>query len=147
VTAGHCAFDWSENDGKGFGRAIEIKAFIGYNGRASASPEALEKGVVQFRHGVKIVTTQKWLDSGMFRQNDVSFIKLNQGFTGITPFAFKDTPFKDKKMIGVVGYPGDKDYQGERGAQMYEEFREVAWDRKTSATHMLEYRINTYKGK
>ncbi|KGO74342.1 Peptidase S1B, glutamyl endopeptidase I [Penicillium italicum] len=145
VTAGHCAFDWSQNDGKGFGCATEVKAFIGYNGKDSVNQGALDNKV-QFRHGVKIVTTQKWLDSGMFRQNDVSFIKLNKGFTGVTPFKFQDTPFHDRKTIGVVGYPGDKDYEGEKGAQMYEEFREVTWDRKESAKNMLEYRINTYRG-
>ncbi|KAJ5777287.1 Peptidase S1B glutamyl endopeptidase I [Penicillium odoratum] len=146
VTAGHCAFDWSQNNGEGFGRAVEVKAYIGYNGKASVTKEALEKGEVQFRHGVKIVTTQKWLDSGMFRQNDVSFIKLNKPFTGVTRFNFKDTPMQGSEAIGVVGYPGDKDYKGEKGAQMYEEFRDVTWDLKKSSLNMLEYRINSYAG-
>ncbi|PYH28391.1 ATP synthase F1 [Aspergillus neoniger CBS 115656] len=79
VTAGHCAFDWSQNDGKGFGRAIEVKAYIGYNGKRSINDPS-----VQFRHGVQIVTTEGWLQSGP-----------------------TETPLFSKDIIGVVGYPGD----------------------------------------
>ena len=58
VTAGHCAYDWSQMEGKGFGRAIEIKAYIGYNGKSSVGTAN-----VQFRTGAKIVTTEGWLRS------------------------------------------------------------------------------------
>lgn len=73
VTAGHCAFDWSQNDGKGFGRAIEVKAYIGYNGKRSINDPD-----VQFRHGVQIVTTEGWLQSGVNRHHDVAFIRLDR---------------------------------------------------------------------
>ena len=53
VTAGHCAFDWSQRNGKGFERATEVKAYIGYNGKQSVNDSS-----VQFRTGVKIVTTE-----------------------------------------------------------------------------------------
>ncbi|GAA89749.1 ATP synthase F1 [Aspergillus luchuensis IFO 4308] len=118
VTAGHCAFDWSQNDGKGFGRAIEVKAYIGYNGKRSINDPD-----VQFRHGVQIVTTEGWLQSGP-----------------------TETPLISKDIIGVVGYPGDMQMDGEFGAQMYEEFKTVKWDRRKAANQMLEYRIDTYKG-
>ena len=50
-------------------------------------------------------------------------------------------------MIGVVGYPGDKRYDEENGAQMYQEFQKVKWNLDTAAEKMLEYRISTYIGK
>ncbi|RAH64706.1 trypsin-like serine protease [Aspergillus aculeatinus CBS 121060] len=139
VTAGHCAFDWKE----GFGRANEVKAYIGYNGKGSIdSPSAN----VQFRHGVRIVTTEGWLQSSSNRHNDVAFIQLDRPFTAVTPFQFSDTPVAGSDSIGVVGYPGDMRYKGEPGAQMYEEFKAVQWNRRAAANHMLEYRIDTYKG-
>ncbi|PYH83242.1 hypothetical protein BO82DRAFT_411721, partial [Aspergillus uvarum CBS 121591] len=122
VTAGHCAFDWKE----GFGRANEVKAYIGYNGKGSIDNPSAN---VQFRHGVRIVTTEGWLQSSSNRHND-----------------FSDTPVAGSDSIGVVGYPGDMRYKGEPGAQMYEEFKAVQWNRQAAANNMLEYRIDTYKG-
>ncbi|PYI31880.1 hypothetical protein BP00DRAFT_342888 [Aspergillus indologenus CBS 114.80] len=122
VTAGHCAFDWKE----GFGRANEVKAYIGYNGKGSIDDPSAN---VQFRHGVRIVTTEGWLQSSSNRHND-----------------FSDTPVAGSDSIGVVGYPGDMRYKGEPGAQMYEEFKAVQWNRQAAANNMLEYRIDTYKG-
>ncbi|RAH86026.1 hypothetical protein BO86DRAFT_434560 [Aspergillus japonicus CBS 114.51] len=122
VTAGHCAFDWKE----GFGRANEVKAYIGYNGKGSIDSRSAN---VQFRHGVRIVTTEGWLQSSSNRHND-----------------FSDTPVAGSDTIGVVGYPGDMRYKGEPGAQMYEEFKAVQWNRQAAANNMLEYRIDTYKG-
>lgn len=143
VTAGHCAFDWSQNDGKGFGRAIEVKAYIGYNGKRSIINDAN----VQFRHGVQIVTTEGWLQSGVNRHHDVAFIRLDRPFTNVTTlFKPTETPLVSKDIIGVVGYPGDMQVDGEFGAQMYEEFKTVEWDRRKAANQMLEYRIDTYKG-
>jgi hypothetical protein len=63
VTAGHCAFDWSSKDAEGLGRALEVKAYIGHRGKASVND-----GTVQFRHGVKAVTTEGWLQSGVKSQ-------------------------------------------------------------------------------
>ncbi|GLB11773.1 hypothetical protein AtubIFM57258_008643 [Aspergillus tubingensis] len=142
VTAGHCAFDWSQNNGKGFGRAIEVKAYIGYNGKRSINDPN-----VQFRHGVQIVTTEGWLQSGVNRHHDVAFIRLDRPFTNVTTlFKPTETPLVSKDIIGVVGYPGDMQVDGEFGAQMYEEFKTVEWDRRKAANQMLEYRIDTYKG-
>ena len=142
VTAGHCAYDWKSN----FGRCVQVKAYIGYDGKDSAA-----RSDVQFRSGKKIVTTGGWLKSAENRVNDVSFIQLNKPFTGVTPFQFDNTPIQGNEVLGVVGYPGDKRYNeakgGERGAQMWGEFIKVKWDLSASARHMLEYRINTYAGK
>ncbi|RAH62275.1 hypothetical protein BO85DRAFT_474778 [Aspergillus piperis CBS 112811] len=142
VTAGHCAFDWSQNDGKGFGRAIEVKAYIGYNGKMSINdPNVL------FRHGVQIVTTEGWLQSGVNRHHDVAFIRLDRPFTNVTTlFKPTETPLISKDIIGVVGYPGDMQMDREFGAQIYEEFKTVERDRRKAANQMLEYRIDTYKG-
>jgi V8-like Glu-specific endopeptidase len=142
VTAGHCAFDWSQRNGKGFGRAIEVKAYIGYNGK-----DSINSPNVEFRHGHRIVTTQGWLKSGENRQNDVSFIELDSAFTNLVPLKFSQTPVKGGEFLGVVGYPGDMKLKGERGAQMYEEYKQVTWNISNAVDNMLEYQINTYKGK
>ncbi|RAL13344.1 trypsin-like serine peptidase [Aspergillus homomorphus CBS 101889] len=97
VTAGHCAYDWKDS----FGRASE------------------------FRHGVRIVTAEGWLQSSANRHNDVACIQLNAPFTGVVPFQFADTPLAGSDSIGVVGNPGDMRFKGEPGAQMYEEFKAV----------------------
>jgi V8-like Glu-specific endopeptidase len=145
VTAGHCAFDWSQNSGRGFRRATEVKAYIGYNGK-----ESINSPNVQFRTGVKIVTTEGWLRSGQNRHDDVAFIQLNEPFSGISPLQYAATPETGAETIGVVGYPGDKRYNelknGELGAQMYQEFRSVNWNLQSSVNGMLEYQISTYKG-
>ncbi|OJZ80635.1 hypothetical protein ASPFODRAFT_223337 [Aspergillus luchuensis CBS 106.47] len=79
VTAGHCAFDWSQNNGKGFCRVTEVKAYIGYNGKRS-----IKDPNVQFRHGVQVVATEGWLQSGVNRHHDVAFIRLDRPFTNVT---------------------------------------------------------------
>ncbi|PWY67842.1 hypothetical protein BO83DRAFT_429461 [Aspergillus eucalypticola CBS 122712] len=95
VTAGHCAFDRSQNDGKGFGRAIEVKAYIGYNGKRSINDPD-----VQFRHGVQIVTTEGWLQSGVNRHQDVAFIRLDRPLTYVTTlFKPTETPLISKDII------------------------------------------------
>ncbi|KAL4887655.1 trypsin-like cysteine/serine peptidase domain-containing protein [Aspergillus karnatakaensis] len=142
VTAAHNIYDWSQNDGTGFGRATEVKAYIGYNGKQSIhTPE------VQFRAGARVVVPEKWLNSSGHSANDVAFIKVNRPFTGVRPFGFKDTPLHDQQVIGVVGYPADKrNGTEENGAQLYEEFRKTEWDLRKSSGGLLEYRINTYGG-
>jgi V8-like Glu-specific endopeptidase len=142
VTAGHCAYDWGDlPDRKPLGRAVAVEAYIGYNGKTSIGTEN-----VQFRRGTQIVTTEGWVKSSHNRRNDVSFIKLNKPFTGVTPFKYTATPGKNNDVIGVVGYPGDKSVDKEEAAQMYEDWKRTIWDLSKSADHVLEYRINTYEG-
>ena len=48
-----------------------------------------------------------------------------------------------REFIGVVGYPGDKD----EGEHMYEHFLCADWDLATANENMLEYAIDTCRGK
>jgi V8-like Glu-specific endopeptidase len=140
ITAGHCAYDWSA----GMKRAIKIKAYIGYYGKGSVSTDTS----VQFKYGKQIVTTSGWLSAEGHRESDVSFIQLTDAFTGtLNLIKYQGTPVTGSQKLGVVGYPADKkDSNGERGAQMYEDFESVKWDLTTSFKNMLEYPISTYAG-
>ena len=116
VTAGHCTYDWSH----ALGRATEVKAYIGYNGKASVSSKG---GNVQFRTGKRIVTPEGWLKERGAKNFDVGFIQVNEPFTGITTIKYKNTPAEGEETLGVVEYPGDlKDKNREKGACMYEMF-------------------------
>jgi V8-like Glu-specific endopeptidase len=141
VTAGHCVYDWRDS----LGKVVQVKAYIGYSGKGSiGSPD------VQFRRGHRIAATEGWLKGPENRTNDVSFIQVEKPFTGIVPFKFAETPLQGNDMLGVVGYPADMKLNdkkdGEKGAQMYEEFEMVKYDIGTSPKHMLEYRVSTYAG-
>jgi hypothetical protein len=139
VTAGHCVFDHSRK----YGPAIAIKAYIGYHGKKSIDSDKS----VQFRQGKRIVTTTEWLSGPENRPNDVAFIQLDQPFSGkLGNFTYENTPPKGKGMLGVVGYPADKDLDSEKGALMYEEFSNIAYDLSTSPRHMLAYKISTFGG-
>ena len=83
ATAGHNAFDWAHK----LGPVIQVKAYIGYNGKASVSnPD------VQFSHVSKVATTSEWLSTKGNKSRDVSFMLLDRPFTGVKPFKFADTP-------------------------------------------------------
>lgn len=140
VTAGHCAYDWSSQ----LGRAIKVKAYIGYNGKDSVK----SGGTADFRKGLQIATTSGWLSAQCNRESDVSFIRLESAFTGTLNLVnYAATPSTGKETLGVVGYPADKkDDKNEAGAQMYEEWDATSYDLTTSWKHMLEYEISTYAG-
>lgn len=138
MTAGHCAFDWAHK----LGTCTQVKAYIGYDGKKST-----KSANCQFRTVSRVATTSAWLTAKGNRQSDVSFMKLDKPFTGVTPFKFIDTPVAGTLPLGVVGYPADlKSLDGEYGAQMYEMFLSTKWDLSTSEWTMLEYRIDTYGG-
>jgi len=139
VTAGHCAYDW----GNDMGPAVTVKAYMGYSGKASIGNNS-----VQFRMGKRIVTTAAWLQSeGKDRTSDVAFIQLDRPFKGnLNKISFEDTPTRGTAKLGVVGYPGDKERDGEHGADMFEQFADVNYDLEKSIRHMLEYKISTYGG-
>ncbi|KAJ5646698.1 hypothetical protein N7490_003070 [Penicillium lividum] len=143
VTAGHCVYDHSQ----GFGRVNTMLCHIGYNGR-----DSLRSPDVQSRFAKKIVTTGEWIDSRDNRHRDVAFVQLDKPFTGnLRLISFAPTPMKGREMIGVVGYPGDyhlEDGDGidEIGAQMYELFQEIEYDRQENALKMLQYRLSTFRG-
>ena len=71
-------------------------------------------------------------------------------FQGIVPFKYVETPLQGSAVLGVVGYPGDKTYKNqdgaERGAEMYEEFASCKWNLSKSSRHMLEYQMSTFAG-
>jgi V8-like Glu-specific endopeptidase len=146
VTAGHVVYDW----GRRYGAASQIRCFIGYNGRAS-----LQTSQVQARYGVKVVSTEEWLQDAGNRTRDLAFIQVDRAFTGnLRTFNYVNTPPSGHKTIlGVVGYPGDKSLKDpdtgdeEKGAQMYEEYAKNDYDIAESPRHMVEYQISTFGGK
>ncbi len=58
----------------------------------------------------------------------------------------------ERFMLGIVGYPGDKNLSGgsrakdEAGAQMYEQFSRTTYEIATSRRNMVEYQISTFGG-
>lgn len=142
VTAGHSAFDWFYK----MGRLTQVKAYVGYNGRASAEDPTSS---VQFRQGNQVATTAEWLRSRGVRAYNLAFIKVHQPFTGIVPVKFQDTPRTGRSSLGVVGYAGEIADQstGEKGARMYESFSNTRWNLEDSEYSMLEYEIDSYGGK
>lgn len=138
VTAGHCAYDHSYN----FGKASEVKAWIGYNGK-----DSIGTANVQFRSGKRIATTKEWVASDVNRAYDVSFVQLDKPFDGVKPIRWQPTPTTSKLTIGVVGYPADMKYNNEKGAQMYEMYKDTTYDLRSSTLNMLEYTISSYAGK
>ncbi|TDZ31010.1 Glutamyl endopeptidase [Colletotrichum spinosum] len=145
VTAGHVVYDW----GHRLQSAIEIKCYIGYSGKASVGTSA-----VQARFGERIITTAEWIEAAGNRTHDLAFIKVNRPFTGnLGNFSFRDTPLVGRgASVGVVGYPGDKYLEGvngqngEKGAQMYEEFAATDYSLEKSERHMIEYQVSTFAG-
>ncbi|KAK0673566.1 hypothetical protein QBC41DRAFT_240965 [Cercophora samala] len=149
VTAGHNVFDWS-GFGRGLGKAVDIKAYIGYHGRSN-----INSPIVQCRSAKVIVTNAQWVVDRNNRHADVAFIKLDNPFTGnLRLFTYKNTPESGDDMIGVVGYPADKtledsDGREEKGALMWEQFTSTTYvldSAKNKGRGMLKYRISTFGG-
>ncbi|RTE85272.1 hypothetical protein BHE90_000014 [Fusarium euwallaceae] len=125
------------------GECTQMKCYIGYNGRDSVnSPQ------VQSRHGVNVATTADWVQTNQNRMRDVAFIKVNRPFEGdLGKFKFEATPLSgDGINLGVVGYPGDKTFNNERGGQMYAEFAKTSYDLKMSPYNLIEYQVSTFGG-
>lgn len=102
--------------------------------------------------GKTFITTSGWLQSeGGNRSSDVSFLKLENAFTGndFKPFSYVDTPLSGSDTIGVVGYPADKpgDEDAEKGSRMYELFINTEWDIAKNKRNMLAYPLSTFAGK
>lgn len=138
MTAGHCAYAWKEHGG---GALAEVKAYIGYKGR-----KALSAPGVQFAKGQSVVTASQFIQSKDNRPWDAAFIKLESPFEGTVPIEYMSTPVSGNSVIGVVGYPGDLNEDGEPGARMYEMFLPTKWDLERSRWVMLEYLIDTFGG-
>ncbi|KAJ7211856.1 ATP synthase F1 [Mycena rebaudengoi] len=146
VTAGHVVYDKAY----GCGAATQIKCYVGYNGVQSVPKKgSTVEGIpaVQPRYGSKVVTTESWIKNSDARPHDVAFIKVHKEFTGkLNVFKFTNTISPATVRLGVVGYPGDKDLNGEKGAQMYELFDRTAVDLVKHPRHMISYKVSTYGG-
>ncbi|KAJ6515394.1 hypothetical protein C8R45DRAFT_1205662 [Mycena sanguinolenta] len=146
VTAGHVVYDRAYN----FGATIQVKCYIGYNGAQSVPKQGYaiaEIPAVQPRYGSKIVTMESWVKDPDARLRDVAFIRVHKPFVGnLNLFKFTNTRSPGRLRIGVVGYPGDKDLRGEKGAQMYELFDSTPIDLEKHPRHMIAYNISTYGG-
>ncbi|KAK4195717.1 hypothetical protein QBC40DRAFT_300960 [Triangularia verruculosa] len=156
VTAGHCVYDRTGGGGaqqSGLGRVVQMKCYIGYCGLDSV---ARPNSTVQARRALSTVTTAQWVTTGD-RRYDVAFVKVDRPFEGrvrahdsgstLRNFVIQETPMREKgALLGVVGYPGDKYLNKEKGAQMYELFETVDYDLAKGAGNMLQYRISTFKG-
>ncbi|KAF1739232.1 hypothetical protein CRV24_001164 [Beauveria bassiana] len=137
VTAGHCAFDHSH----GLGRAVKVRAYIGYQGYQNLTN-------AEGRWGKAIATNPEWCDKLGAEPRDISFIKLESPFLDVDNcFNWTQTPFAQNSAdLGVVGYPGDIMDDGERGARMYEMFARTDYRLEDADEHMLQYKIDTYGG-
>ncbi|KAF7355699.1 ATP synthase f1 [Mycena sanguinolenta] len=145
VTAGHVVYDHAY----GCGATTQVKCYIGYNGAQSVPKSSAEGGIpaVQPRYGSKIVTTESWTKDSRARPRDVAFIRVHKPFVGnLNLFRFTDTISPARVRAGVVGYPGDKEVDGEKGAQMYELFDNTPIDLDKHPRHMISYHISTNGG-
>ncbi|KAF7355683.1 ATP synthase f1 [Mycena sanguinolenta] len=145
VTAGHVVYDHAY----GCGATTQIKCYIGYNGAQSVPKQGYPTGDSSAvpRYGSQIVTTDSWIKDSGARDRDVAFIRVHKPFVGsLNLFNFTDTISPAMLRVGVVGYPGDKDLNGEKGAQMYELFDSTPIDLDKHPRHMISYNISTYGG-
>ncbi|KAF7355723.1 ATP synthase f1 [Mycena sanguinolenta] len=146
VTAGHVVYDHAY----GCGATTQIKCYIGYNGAQSVPQRgSAEENIpaVQPRYGSKIVTTESWTKDSGARSRDVAFVRVHKPFVGnLNLFKFIDTVSPARVRAGLVGYPGDKDLDGEKGAQMYELFDNTPIDLDKHPRHMISYHISTHGG-
>ncbi|KAF5681838.1 glutamyl endopeptidase [Fusarium denticulatum] len=137
ITAAHCVYDHTHD----FGKAIHVRAFVGYNGKNS-----VDKPGVQFRRGLKVVVPKDWIISDTNRGSDVAFIKVDE-FSDIERISQQPTVgIIDKMPLSVVGYPCDKSLGDERGAQMYEMSKRIDCDLSKTAFNMLEHTISFASG-
>nr|RBQ89683.1 hypothetical protein FVER53263_13663 [Fusarium verticillioides] len=137
VTAAHCVYDHTYD----FGKAIQVRAYVGYNGKNS-----IDKPGVQFRRGLKVVVPKDWIISDTNRGSDVAFIKVDE-FSDIVRIAQQPTNGIVEKMFrSVAGYPCDKSLADERGAQMYEMSKITDCDVSKTAFNLLEHTISFANG-
>ncbi|KAG5748405.1 hypothetical protein H9Q70_008906 [Fusarium xylarioides] len=137
ITAAHCVYDHTHD----FGKAVQVRAFVGYNGKNSA-----DKPGVQFRRGLKVVVPKDWIISDTNCGSDVAFIKV-EGFNDIVRIAQEPTKgIVDKMLLSVVGYPCDKSLGDERGAQMYEMTKRIDCDLSKTAFNLLEHTLSFASG-
>ncbi|KAF5974706.1 glutamyl endopeptidase [Fusarium coicis] len=137
ITAAHCVYDHTYD----FGKAVQVRAYVGYNGKNS-----IDKPGAQFRRGLKVVVPKDWIISDTNRGSDVAFIKVDE-FSDVVRIAQQPTNGIVEKMFrSVVGYPCDKSLGDERGAQMYEMSKITDCDLSKTALNLLEHTISFANG-
>lgn len=137
ITAAHCVYDHTHD----FGKAVQVRAFVGYNGKNS-----VDQPGVQFRRGLKVVVPKDWIISDTNRASDVAFIKVEE-FNDIVRIAQQPTAgIVNKMLLSVVGYPCDKSLGDEPGAQMYEMTKRIDCDLSKTAVNLLEHTISFASG-
>ena len=139
VTAGHNVYSWKQNAG----RAREILAYAGYNGRGS-----IDSATVETRRAKKVVTTSQWLSNRGSMAHDFALVQFDKPFEGVMPFEYIETPAQGDLELGVVGYPADlvDGETGERGAHMYELFEKTKYDLTEQKDTMLQHAIDCEGG-
>ncbi|KAF5649355.1 glutamyl endopeptidase [Fusarium sp. NRRL 52700] len=137
ITAAHCVYDHTYN----FGKAVQVRAFVGYNGKNS-----IDQPGVQFRRGLKVVIPKDWIISDTNRASDVAFIKVEE-FSNVVRIAQQPTVgIVSRMLFSVVGYPCDKSLGDERGAQMYETTKRIDCDLSKTPFNLLEHTISIASG-
>ncbi|KAL0949110.1 hypothetical protein HGRIS_009197 [Hohenbuehelia grisea] len=143
VTAGHVVYDQAYK----YGACTQIKCYIGYEGVDSVKPSDDPIPAVQPRYGKQIITTKSWITVDGDRLHDVAFIRVHKPFVGkLNVFKAVDTEPSATLLLGVVGYPGDKELKDEKGALMYALFATTTYDVETYKRHMISYPISTFGG-
>ncbi|KAF4499130.1 hypothetical protein FAGAP_4723 [Fusarium agapanthi] len=103
ITAAHCVYDHTHD----FGKAVQVRAFVGYNGKNS-----IDKPGVQFRRGLMVVVPKDWIISDTNRASDVAFIKVEE-FSNVVRISQQPTVGQsgspilisgESKAVGVASY-------------------------------------------
>lgn len=139
VTAGHLAYDYKSRR-----RAVSLNAYAGYHGLSSVGKKDVEK-----RPGDRVAILEAYHSDDPTHACDVAFVKLKKPFKNSQAFTHCDTPDQGNSSLGIVGYPGDKDDNGDDrdiGPFMYEEFAKAEWNLHKSDFHLLQYPISTFGG-
>lgn len=144
VTAGHCVYDKAYK----MGQVKSIVAYLGYQGVDSIDRPYSN---VEIAYGKVVATTAGWIRNlgNIGRQYDIAWVKLDREFQEIGEVSkaikWSNTPFQgNNSMLGVVGYPGDKELHGEHGAEMYECWMPTTFD--LTKDNMIQYEIDTSGG-
>ncbi|KAK7192796.1 hypothetical protein DPSP01_011217 [Paraphaeosphaeria sporulosa] len=131
ATAGHCLYDREDTGGY----LQYIKVYFGFHGSSST-----KEATCIYRHGVSAAIPAEYLKAQSY-QHDVGFITLNQPVTDIEPVKYTSTPKKTSLKLGVVGFPGDRDF----GQYLYEHWEDVDIDLASNDV-LLSYKIDTTGG-
>jgi V8-like Glu-specific endopeptidase len=128
VTAGHCVFN------QGLGLVRSIKAYIGYKGKDSLEGETS----VESRHGYRVATPADWVERRS-RSKDFAFVRLAGRFDNVKSIKYEDTPDTLQEELCIVGYPGDKEQNGEKGARMWVGSGIVGYEMSMESDALLKY--------